>query len=245
MSKLSRKQAKKLRQDGLIDMNQSLNPNKFRVKPLEMKSRRQSEAVSLWNSGLNLNLHGTAGTGKTFLALFLALQEALNKGTAHQVIIVRSVVPSRDMGFLKGGQGEKTGVYETPYFGICEQLIGRHDAYSMLKSTGKIQFVPTSFIRGTTWDNAIIVVDEPQNMSAMELHTVFTRVGMNSRLIFSGDTKQDDLTSERYNEKSGFPAFKRILEEMDEFGSVEFCHEDILRSDIIKSYIIVREKLGM
>lgn len=245
MSKLSRKQAKKLQQDGLIDINRTLNPNKFRVRPLEMKSERQAEAVSLWNSGLNLNLHGTAGTGKTFLALFLALQEALNRSSVHQVIIVRSVVPSRDMGFLKGGHTEKAGVYETPYYGICEQLIGRTDAYTMLKSTGKVQFVPTSFIRGVTWDNAVIVIDEPQNMSAMELHTVFTRVGVNSRIIFAGDTKQDDLTSKRYNEESGFPAFKKILDSMDEFASIEFGHEDILRSDIIKSYIIAREKLGM
>lgn len=245
MSKLSRKATRKMQQDGLIDSNCSLNSTKFRIRPLEMKSDKQATAVSLWNSGLNLNLHGTAGTGKTFLAMFLALNEVLNRREADKVLIVRSVVASREMGFLKGGPSEKTKVFETPYYGICEQLIGRADAYPMLKSVGKIEFIPTSFIRGVTWDNSVIIIDEPQNMNSMELHTVFTRVGTNSRIIFAGDTKQDDLTSKRYNEESGFPAFKKILEEMEEFASVEFGHEDILRSDLIKSYIIIRERLGM
>ena len=245
MSKLSRKQAKKFRQDGLMDSNKNLNPAKFRVRPFEMKSDNQSKAVSYWNSGQNLNLHGIAGTGKTFLALLLGLQEVLNVGGHDRVVIVRSVVPSRDMGFLKGGHTEKAAVYESPYYGICEQLVGRPDAYTMLKSANKIEFCPTSFIRGLTWDNCIVIVDEPQNMSAMELHTVFTRIGKNTRIIFSGDTKQDDLTSKRYQEESGFPAFMKILDEMSEFNTVTFGHEDIIRSDIIRSYIIARERLGM
>lgn len=245
MSNLSRKEAKKMRQDGLIDINAKLNNRKFAVMPIQMKGDNQAKAFSHWNSGVSLNLHGTAGTGKTFLALFFALTEMLTIGSVDKVYIVRSTVSSRDPGALPGTNKDKIAPYEAPYIGLCAQLMGRDDAYAMLKQAGKLEFVSTGFIRGTEWNNAVIIVDECQNMSPMELHTVFTRVGVNSRFIFAGDSNQDDLTSKRFNEVSGFPEFVKILDSMEEFGDVEFNRDDIVRSGLLRSYIIAREELGL
>jgi len=149
------------------------------------------------------------------------------------------------MGFLPGNAKEKTKVYEGPYYDICTKLFGRGDAYEILKQRGNVEFVSTSFLRGSTFDDCIIVVDEMQNMNDQELHTVMTRVGENCRIIFAGDVKQDDLTSERFKESSGLKEFMSIIENMKEFKFVEFHKEDIVRSDLVKSYIIERDRLGL
>jgi phosphate starvation-inducible protein PhoH len=198
----------------------------------------QTEVFHSYNSGRNTVLHGCAGTGKTFLSAFLAMRDIMDKvDNKQQLIIVRSVVPSRDMGFLPGNITEKTKVYEEPYRALFSQMFNRGDAYDILKQKGKVQFVTTSFIRGTTWDDAIILVDEFQNLSWGELNTVITRVGENSRILFSGDGKQDDLTSERYHSESGISQFLEVLKRMKSFDYIEFSPSDIVRSDFVKEYI--------
>jgi len=214
-----------------------------KIAPL---TENQATAFDSYDRGRNLMLHGVAGTGKTFIALNLALKDVLSGN--HQkkkVIIVRSVVPTRDMGFLPGNQKEKSRVYESPYYSICNELFGRGDAYETLKAKGMIDFITTSFIRGITLDNCIVVVDESQNMAAQELHSIMTRVGQNCRIIFAGDTRQDDLTSVRKKEESGLSEFMRILRVMKSFDFVEFGEEDIVRSELVKEYIITRNKLGL
>jgi phosphate starvation-inducible protein PhoH and related proteins len=214
-----------------------------KIKPL---TENQAVAFDSYGNGRNLMLHGVAGTGKTFIALNLALEDVLSgNNQKKKVIIVRSVVPTRDMGFLPGNQKEKSRVYESPYYSICNELFGRGDAYETLKSKGMIDFITTSFIRGITLDNCIVVVDESQNMAAQELHSIMTRVGQNCRIIFAGDTRQDDLTSVRKKEESGLTEFMRILRVMKSFDFVEFGEEDIVRSELVKEYIITRNKLGL
>lgn len=214
-----------------------------KIKPL---TETQKDVFASYYEGYNLFLHGSAGTGKTFLSLYLALND-LEKRTfgIDKVYIIRSVVPTRDMGFLPGNQKEKMRVYEAPYYSICNELYGRGDAYDILKQKNLVEFMSTSFIRGITLNNCVIIVDEAQNMDAMELHSIMTRVGENCKIIFCGDYKQDDLSSERKKEQSGIRSFMTIVEEMDEFECIEFDCEDIVRSGLVKSYIITREKLGM
>ena len=208
-----------------------------KIKPL---TENQASAFDSYHKGSNLMLHGCAGTGKTFIALNLALEDVLSGGNQKKkVVIVRSVVPTRDMGFLPGNQKEKARVYESPYYSICTELFGRGDAYETLKSKG------TSFIRGITLDNCVIIVDEPQNMGSMELHSIMTRLGQNSSIIFAGDTRQDDLTSVRKKEESGLSEFMRILRVMKSFDFIEFGEQDIVRSELVKEYIITRNKLGL
>jgi phosphate starvation-inducible protein PhoH len=243
--RLTKKQKRVLRQQGVLD-NEGFTSHFSVSKNIKPMTTTQEHAFESWAYGNHLMLHGIAGTGKTFLALYFALSDVMsNKNEREKVFIVRSTVPSRDQGFLPGSQRQKEAVYEEPYFDIATKLFGRGDAYQILKQKQIVQFASTSYLRGCTFENCIIVVDEVQNMSDQELHTIMTRVGENSRIIFCGDVKQDDLTSERKKEQSGLRDFMRIIERMREFDFVEFHVDDIVRSKLVKSYIIERDKLGL
>lgn len=248
MGRLSRREKRALREEGLMDMNNNVVAHpKFNVKRIYPKTHNQQRTFDAFVAGKNLFLHGSAGTGKTFLSLYLTLDELINRNVTNKkkIYIVRSTVPSRDMGFLPGNQKEKMKVYEAPYESICAELFGRGDAYNILKTKVQIEFISTSFIRGTTLDDCFVIVDECQNFNAMELHSVMTRAGENCTFIFCGDVKQDDLTSERKREYSGLAEFLTVIKHMGMFELIEFQPEDIVRSALVKQYIIAREKLGL
>lgn len=213
------------------------------IKRFDPLTENQTITYEAFQDGYNLMLHGVAGTGKTFLSLYLSLDEILSENSQYdKLILVRSVVPTRDMGFLPGKPGEKSEVYEAPYHAICTELFGRGDAYQYLKMKNVINFTTTSFIRGITLNNAIIVIDEMQNMTASELNSVITRIGKNCRVIFCGDIAQTDLLNTR-KEKTGLGDFVKIIYEMDCFEFIEFQEEDIVRSGLVKDYIIKRSQL--
>ena len=171
----------------------------------------QEEAYSAWDDGDHLVLCGSAGTGKSFIALYLSLQDTMDKSYAQdKVVIVRSVVPTREMGYLPGSVEEKTDTYTAPYRAICQELFNEKGAYDMLEAQGVIEFMSTSFIRGVTIDNAVIIVDEMQNLTYHELDSIITRVGRNSRIIFSGDYYQSDLNKE--SDKKGILDFMNIMD---------------------------------
>ena len=203
----------------------------------------QEKTFQAYNENKHLLLHGIAGTGKTFMSLYLALEEVLDPGTVYDdVFIVRSVVSTRDIGFLPGDEQEKVSIYEAPYRSICRELFGMKDAYDALKQQNNIKFMSTSFIRGITINNAVVIVDECQNLNFHELDSIITRVGKNSKIIFCGDYTQTDLTRE--NDKRGILNFMKILKSINEFETIEFSIDDIVRSDFLKSYIIAKYKLG-
>lgn len=244
--RLTKRQKRKLRQDKVLDKSGNLTVGgNFKLSNIEPMTVAQEDVFESWDNGYQLMLHGIAGTGKTFIAMYLALKTVLEQKEQKKIFIVRSVVPTRDMGFLPGNQKEKMKVYEAPYYDIASKLFSRGDAYDVLKTKNLVEFMSTSFIRGITLDDCIIIVDEVQNMSAMELHSIMTRVGENCRIIFCGDVRQDDLTSERKKELSGLRDFLKIIDRMVQFDFVEFLPEDIVRSDLVKSYIIARSKLGL
>lgn len=206
------------------------------VEPLTGNQRRFFDSYD--NSRIML-LHGVAGTGKSYIALYKALDEVLKTGNPyHQVVIVRSAVPSREIGHLPGDEKEKTEVYQLPYIDICQNLFGRHDAFQRLCEQGTIKFMITSFVRGITLDNSIIIVDESQNMTDMELNSIITRVGENSKIIFCGDFRQTDLYKK--TDMSGLKKFMVIADMMPSFKTIEFDVKDIVRSDIVKEYILAR-----
>ena len=190
-------------------------------------------------------LSGSAGVGKSFIALYKALEEVLDKSNPFKkVIIVRSAVQGRDMGFTPGSVEDKMSLYEQPYHQICETLFGRKDAYQRLCEQDFIQFVSTSFLRGCTFDDAIVVVDECQSMTFHELSSIVTRVGYRSKIIFCGDTKQNDLIKNKHD-ISGLGDFLKVAETMPEFSRIHFTPEDICRSSLVKSWIIACEKMDI
>lgn len=211
------------------------------LREITPMTANQHRAFAYYDNGDNILLHGVAGTGKTFLSLYLALDELMYGDTnKEKVVIVRSVVPTRDIGFLPGKEHEKTAVYEQPYKALCSEIVNRGDAYDVLKAKGKIEFISTSFIRGTTLDDCIVIVDECQNMTFHELDSIITRVGVNTRVLFCGDFRQTDLN--KPYDKSGIKEFMNILDGMYYFNKVEFDFEDIVRSSLVKDYIIAKER---
>lgn len=244
--RLTKKQRRVLKQEGILGEKNQLTSSFSIDTSIRPMTENQRIAFESWNDGYNLMLHGIAGTGKTFLGLYFALKEVTrNNSNYKKVYVIRSTVPTRDQGFMPGNQKQKEAVYEEPYYEIATKLYGRGDAYEILKQKHLIEFRSTSYLRGVTFDDCIIVVDEVQNMSDGELHTIMTRVGEGSRIIFCGDVKQDDLTSERKKEMSGLRNFMRVINNMREFDFIEFQIADIVRSKLVKSYIIARDKIGL
>lgn len=194
--------------------------------------------VKAFESQKHLVLHGVAGTGKTYISCYLAFDDMI-KGIYEHLVIIRSAVSTRDMGFLPGGEKEKAGVYEEPYKDIAVELFGRGDAYDILKGRGLLHFMTTSYIRGVTLRNSVIIVDECQNMTFHELDSIITRIGRGCRIIFCGDFRQSDL------QKNGLLDFLRILEKMEEFDLIDFEIRDIVRSDFVKQYITAKTELGL
>jgi phosphate starvation-inducible protein PhoH len=216
----------------------------FELRHIKPLTPNQDKVFQAYNQGYHLNLHGFAGTGKTFCALYLALNEILNKDSVYtKIVIIRSVVPSRDMGFLPGSMKEKIMVYEEPYREICDSLFGRGDGYDILKMKGLIQFTTTSYLRGLTFNNAIVILDESQNLSFQECDTVLTRMGDESRIIICGDYRQTDLN--KPHEREGITQLSRIISRINTFQSVDFEKDDIVRSGLVKQYIIQKHELGL
>jgi phosphate starvation-inducible PhoH-like protein len=204
----------------------------------------QEEAWKAWREGDHLALTGTAGTGKTFLGIYLALEEVMNKSTPYQQLnIIRSVVPTREIGYLPGSVEEKLNAYTGPYRAAATELFNDVKAYDKLVHNNYINFESTSYIRGVTYDSSIILVDEMQNLNFHELDSVITRVGQATKIIFCGDYYQSDFKQEK--DKSGVNKFLDILDNMKSFTHVQFGWEDIVRSDFVRDYIMTKEWMGI
>lgn len=209
---------------------------------IEAKTENQGQFMSQYDHKPAFLLHGCAGTGKTFIALYRALEEVMEGDTKRdQVVIVRSAVPSREIGHLPGDQDEKTEVYSAPYQSICQELFpGKFMAYKRLVESQYVEFMSTSFVRGITLDNSVIIVDECQNLNDMEINSIMTRVGSNTKIIFCGDFRQTDLN--KRNDMSGMKKFMATVDNMPSFCSIEFGTEDIVRSKLVREYIEARMK---
>jgi len=245
------------RKDTQFDFVNSTPKQMRRKKPINVDhlkeitplTENQTLAFDAYDNGKNLFLYGCAGTGKTFIAMYLALKEILSGTSPYEKLyMVRSLVPTREIGFLPGDHEDKSNLYQIPYKNMVEHMFKMPDdpAYNMLydnlKAQETVSFWSTSFLRGTTLNNAIIIVDECQNLNFHELDSIITRVGTDCKIIFAGDVMQTDLI--KTNERNGILDFMKILEVMEEFTSVEFGVEDIVRSGLIRSYILSKMHLG-
>jgi phosphate starvation-inducible PhoH-like protein len=223
-------------------LNKTLKLKLENLKELEPITKNQEKVFKYYADGYNLCLSGSAGSGKTFLALYLALQDVLDKNTPFdKVVIIRSVVPTREIGFLPGDEEEKLDAYAGPYRGITSELFSDSEAWQKLINQNAVEFMSTSFIRGITISNAIVVVDEMQNLNFHELDSVITRLGECSKLIICGDYYQSDF--EKQKDKDGVIHFLNIVQRMKYFEHVEFSWEDIVRSGLVREYIMTKEQL--
>ena len=221
--------------------------NLLKIKPI---TESQKTVFETWKKGQNQFLFGCAGTGKTFISLYLAMQDVLNLQTKYEkVVLVRSLIPTREIGFLPGDEEDKAALYQVPYQNMVQFMFEQPNEqafkmlYDRLKSQGTLYFLSTSFLRGLTFDNTIIIVDECQNLNFHELDTITTRVGQDSRIVFCGDFFQTDLI--KTGDKNGLHDFLRILEEMKDFNCTEFNIGEIVRSGFVRDYLIQKTKLGI
>ena len=217
------------------------------IKPLTPSQEKVFEA---WEKQKNMFLFGAAGTGKSFVTMYLALRDILDEKTPYnKLYVVRSLVPTREIGFLPGDHEDKANLYQIPYKNMVRFMFEMPDdpsfemLYANLKAQDTVSFWSTSFIRGTTIDNSIVLVDESENLNFHELDSIITRLGVNSRIIFAGDAAQTDLT--KAHEKTGIMDFKKIIDDMEEFEGIEFGIDDIVRSGLVKSYLISKMNLGL
>lgn len=219
------------------------------LKDIEPLTPNQELLYKSYEQNKNLVAYGCAGTGKTFITLYNALQDVLDENSPYEKIyIVRSLVATREIGFLPGDHEDKSSLYQIPYKNMVKHMFKMPDdasfemLYANLKTQGTIGFWSTSFIRGTTLDKSIIIVDEFQNLNFHELDSIITRVGEDTKIMFCGDATQSDLV--KTNEKNGIIDFMRILRSMPSFDVIEFSVEDIVRSGLCKEYIIAKIEAG-
>ena len=220
------------------------------MRDVETLTPNQEELFRLYDKGQHLVAYGCAGTGKTFITLYKALKDVLDpKSPYEKIYIVRSLVATREIGFLPGDHEDKSSLYQIPYKNMVKYMFEMPTEadfemlYGNLRAQDSIDFWSTSFIRGTTFDKSIIVVDEYQNLNYHELDSIMTRVGQDSKIMFCGDATQTDLTRE--NERNGIVDFMRILRLMSSMEVIEFGVEDIVRSGLVKEYILAKLELGL
>lgn len=214
---------------------------KHDIHPINPITDSQQLMFQLYFQGDHIVAHGYPGTGKTLVALYLAICDVIDPTKPqNKLIIVRSTVASRDQGFLPGDLNEKQAVFESPYHDIFEYIFGRKSTYADMKKAGLIEFMSTSYVRGLTWDNCIVFLDEMQNCNWQEANSVASRVGENSRIIFAGDITQNDLIKNN-RDVTGVSRILQTAERMSETSIVEFGVNDIVRSGFVRSWIIASE----
>ena len=220
------------------------------LKTIEPLTDNQKKVFESYKAGKNLVLHGAAGTGKTFISLYLALEQILDLNSPYEKIyMVRSLVPTREIGFLPGDHEDKSNLYQIPYKNMVKYMFEMPDEssfemlYDNLRTQATISFWSTSFIRGTTFDRCIIIVDEFSNLNFHELDSIVTRVGQDCKIIFSGDYSQSDLI--KTHEKTGVLDFMKILQTMPSFDIIEFGIEDIVRSGLVREYLVSKIQSGL
>lgn len=211
------------------------------LKTIHPKTENQRKAFDAWKDDKHLFMTGSAGTGKSLCGVFLGLSEVLNPETDYKkLIILRSTQPTHDIGYLPGDEHDKTAPFEDPYYYICDELFPWVNTYENLKKGGYVDFKSTFNLRGVTFNDAIVVVDETQNLTFQELDTAITRCGHNTRYIFCGDKLQSDMTKQA--DIKGYDKFMSIIERLSSFEIIKFQKEDVIRSGLVREYLTIKEE---
>lgn len=216
----------------------------FSLKKITPLTDNQTKTFEEYEKGNHLILSGSAGSGKSFLAMYLGMKDLMQFNSYYnKLIIIRSAVPTRDLGFVPGTLEEKSKIYQEPYMNIVNELVGRGDAWHFMTNKEIIEFQTTSFLRGLTFKDCIIIFDEFQSATFHEIDTVLTRVGENCRFILCGDFNQNDLSLKK--EKSGFQNAITILKNIENVSEISFNINDVVRSGFVRKYLEQKQKLGI
>lgn len=215
-----------------------------KIKSVSPKTPNQEKLFRAFADEKHVLLHGSAGTGKSYCALFLALNDLFD-GQFDKILIIRSIVPTRDIGFLPGSVAEKIVLYEEPYEDIINDLLCDRSAYDDLKKREAIEFKCTSFLRGISWINTLVIVDEVQNCTWHEICSLVTRIGEGSKLLLIGDNDQNDLVQQKKVEIGGLEKAIKVCNNMKRFDVIEFGFEDVIRSELVKEFLMVKKRLGL
>lgn len=213
----------------------------FELTQIQPLTDRQSDMFDAFDDGNHIIGYGSSGTGKSLVAVYLALREIFHKKSKQKIVILRSPLSVNHQGYLPGTLEEKEAVYERPYEDIVNWLMNNSEAYLKLKEAGTIKFMSTSYIRGLTWDDCIVIADETQNMLWEEINTIATRVGEDTRLIFLGDLKQNDLSIAKRNQTSGMQKLLLMGKFLPNVEMINFLPEDIVRGEFVKQWILACE----
>lgn len=245
---MSKRRTKITLHDEFLNQNPIIvqTPKKFSnhdIKSIQPMTRNQSRVFDLWKDGYNIVLSGSAGTGKTLVSIYLALKDLLDNETKYdKIVIIRSAVASRDVGFLPGTIEEKMEVYEEPYSQVFDFLFKKKNQYKFMKEAGLVEFHSSSYLRGTTFDDALVIMDEVAGMNFHEISTCATRLGQNSKLVMIGDVKQNDLIYKK-NDVSGFARMLKVADRIPSMRTVTFTLDDIVRSDFVKEFLVADESV--
>jgi phosphate starvation-inducible protein PhoH and related proteins len=215
-----------------------------KIKTVVPKTPNQEDLFHSFYQGRNILLHGSAGSGKSYCALYLALRD-LFEGHYERIVILRSIVPTRDIGFLPGTLSEKLSTYEEPYAELIDDLLGRKGAYNDLKKDEVLQFKSTSFLRGINYLNTLVIADEIQNCTWHEICSVITRIGEGSRILLLGDREQSDLGQLKRAEQSGLDNAISVCNGMRQFDVIHFAVSDVLRSELVREFLTVKRALNL
>ena len=185
-----------------------------------------------------LFLAGPAGTAKTYMATYAALQMLMNSNLEKEILYVRSIAESseKSIGALPGDLGEKFGAFAGPFYDKLEELLSPSDI-KLLKEKSLINCMPVNFLRGASWSDKIIIIDEAQNFSRKELITTLTRIGEDSKIFILGDILQSDIQNGGFVEI--YDLFNNSQSEEKGVNCYSFGNEDIMRSDILR-YIVAK-----
>lgn len=230
--------AKDFRADQLLDLYKGEIAVTFRGKPIRVKTIGQKHYVTTIKKNDIVFGIGPAGTGKTYLAVVLAIA-ALKEGSVKRIILTRPAVEAgENLGFLPGDLQEKVDPYLRPLYDALYDVMGPDQTAKALER-GLIEIAPLAYMRGRTLDDSFIILDEAQNTTPEQMKMFLTRLGFGSKMVITGDVTQIDLPR---GKKSGLIEARSILQNIEEIGFVDFVESDVVRHSLVQKIIVAYDR---
>jgi phosphate starvation-inducible PhoH-like protein len=226
--------ARTMQAEELLDLFKKEITTTYRGKPIRVKTIGQRHYLKTIRKRDIVFGIGPAGTGKTYLAVVLAVA-ALKEGSVKRIILTRPAVEAgENLGFLPGDLQEKVDPYLRPLYDALHEVLGPDQTVKALER-GMIEIAPLAYMRGRTLDDAFIILDEAQNTTPEQMKMFLTRLGFGSKMVITGDITQIDLPR---GKNSGLIEAQRILKNIEEIGIILFSEQDVVRHSLVQKIIV-------